>query len=81
MKLELTKRWIIRKQNVEEKELEEGIRVEYYGTRNRKIENPMEGEIKKDEEGFYICWDDIDSNTQLDDSKETATVLKNCGWI
>ena len=45
--LELKKVWYERKQNIENKEIAEGLEIEYYGEKNRMIHNPSRGEIKK----------------------------------
>ena len=79
--LELKKVWYERKQNIENKEIAEGIEIEYYGEKNRMIHNPSRGEIKKDEQGFYIEWEDISTKTRIDNSEHSLEILSTCGWV
>lgn len=81
MKLNLTKRWITHHQQEVTKEIYEGLEVEFYFPSDKsQIENPGYGKIQKDEDGFFIEWEDIGSTTRLDGSEYTEDILKDCGF-
>lgn len=79
--LELKTVWYQRKENIKNKEIAEGLEIKYYGQEYRMIHNPSRGEIKKDEQGFYIEWEDISTKTRIDNSEHSLEILSTCGWV
>lgn len=80
MELALTKRWVVQHRKTETLEIKDGQEVEYYGVKNRSINNPMIGTINSDENGFFIEWEDGASDTRIDGSDFSKEVLENCGF-
>lgn len=65
----------------EERPLEEGITIAYYGNNRENFENPWLGYIKQDDEGFYIVWEDESPVTRIDKSFHSESIIKNCGFF
>lgn len=80
MELELITRWKISHQRTENMELCEGLEIKYYQRDYSRIENPSYGIVKKDNEGFFIEWEDCHSDTRIDGSEESKEILKYCGY-
>ena len=78
MELTLVRRYTISK--AETKEIKKGIRILYYGNGAKWINTPSHGEIGEDENGFFIVWEDFDTNTPLDGSQYSNDILKMCGF-
>lgn len=78
--MELTKIWFEVKKHTESREIAEGLCLEWYGEKGQYNRNPISGEIKKDDKGFYIEWEDISEKTRINDSEHSKEILNRCGW-
>jgi len=78
--LTLTRMWRTYHNDIETKELEEGLVLEYYDAMNQLIDDPHIGTIRKNEEHFYIEWKDGAEDTILNGSDLSTEILRNCGW-
>jgi hypothetical protein len=79
--VELNQRWTELKSFIQNKKLEDGLRIEYYGEKLQWIDRPIEGVIKKDDIGFFILFDDSYYDIiRIDGSETCNTLLKYSGF-
>lgn len=79
--LTLTNVWDVRKFDSQKKILVEGLIVVYYGNQYNWLNNPSNGVVRKSEDNsFYIEWEDCATNTPIDNSEKSKTILQYCGW-
>jgi len=79
-KIKLTARWVVEHTLTNEFELKEGLEIEFYHKNNERIINPSTGTVFKDDNGFYIKWNDFNEDTRLNGDSHCMNVLKNCGY-
>lgn len=80
MEIELKRVILTRRTETKTFTLRDGLEVFYYGNNYNWEDRPKKGEVKEEDGKFIIYWDDKQDPTEINESEQSKSVLKYCGF-
>ena len=80
MKIELKRVILTRKTETKTFSLVDGLEIVYYGNKYGWEDRPEKGTVKEKDGIFTIHWEDGQESTEINDSEQSKSVLKYCGF-
>ena len=80
MDIELKRVILTRRTETKTFTLCDGLDILYYGEDYMWEDRPKRGTIKENNKSFTIQWEDGQDSTQINESEQSKSVLKYCGF-